>query len=73
MNKEPGHYDPKVVPSPCESTEITIEFTRKELELIDDAVRDGGFWSRQEFFRSVSADAVKKLAAATLNKVISRS
>jgi hypothetical protein len=60
MNKEPRYHDPKIVPPPAAGSEITLEFTKQELELIDEAIRDGGFWSREEFFRFVTAKAVKE-------------
>jgi metal-responsive CopG/Arc/MetJ family transcriptional regulator len=60
MNKEPRYHDPKVVPPPGESVEMAVEYTREELEQIDEAVRHGGFWSRAELFRAASQAAVKE-------------
>lgn len=63
MNKEPRYHDPKIVPPPGECVEIAIEFTHEEVEQVDEAVRDNGFWSRDEFFRAGSLAAIKEFRA----------
>ena len=52
-------HDPKIEPPPEESVEVTLEFTKEEVCAIDKAIREGGFWSRAEFFRTVSAEGIR--------------
>jgi hypothetical protein len=44
-------HDPKIEPPTQELVEVTVEFTKNELRVIDEAVRAGGYGSRDEFFR----------------------
>jgi metal-responsive CopG/Arc/MetJ family transcriptional regulator len=53
-------HDPKIEPPPGESVEVTLEYTKEELRVIDEAVREGGFWSREEFFRAAAAEFIKE-------------
>jgi Arc/MetJ-type ribon-helix-helix transcriptional regulator len=59
MNNEPRYYDPKIVPPPDESEEITVELTEEQIRLIDEVKRKGLFWSTEEFLRWFIQELVK--------------
>ena len=63
MNDELPYHDPKIVPSPEEGEEITVELTSQEIELLDERVRAGGHWSREEYFRWALQKLIKAFAA----------
>ena len=49
----------KIEPPPEELVEVTLEFTKDELCVIDEVIREGGFWSRAEFFRAATAEGIR--------------
>jgi metal-responsive CopG/Arc/MetJ family transcriptional regulator len=52
-------HDPKIEPRPEETVEVKLEFTKDELCAIDEAIREGGYWSRAEFFRAATAEGIR--------------
>ena len=48
--------DPKIVPPPGQSVEITLEFTKKELQPIKEVAPKCGCWSVEEFVRMARAE-----------------
>ena len=52
-------HDPKIEPPPGESVEMSVEFTKDELRVIDEAIREGPYWSRAEFIRAATAEGVR--------------
>jgi len=50
--KELRFPDPKIVPRPEEAAYITFEFTKEELSQVKQAIREGGYWSFEEFARA---------------------
>lgn len=58
-NKPIRFHDPKIEPPPEEAVEITVEFTKDELREIDEAIREGGYWSRAEFMRAATAEGIR--------------
>ena len=61
MNKKKPirFHDPKIEPPPEESVEETLEFTKDELCAIDEAIREGEYWSRAEFIRAATAEGIR--------------
>jgi Arc/MetJ-type ribon-helix-helix transcriptional regulator len=61
MNKKKPirFHDPKIEPPPGESVQITVPFTKDELRLIDEAIREGPYWSRAEFMRAATAEGIR--------------
>ena len=52
-------HDPKIEPPPGESVEMRVEFTKDELCVIDEAIREGPYWSRAEFFRAAARELLE--------------
>ena len=60
MRKRIRLHDPKIEPPPGESVEINVEFPKDELREIDEAIREGGYWSRAEFFRAAAREGIRR-------------
>jgi Predicted transcriptional regulators containing the CopG/Arc/MetJ DNA-binding domain and a metal-binding domain len=52
-------HDPKIEPPPGESVEMSVEFTKDELRVIDEAIREGPYSSRAEFIRAATAEGTR--------------
>jgi metal-responsive CopG/Arc/MetJ family transcriptional regulator len=61
MNKKKPirFHDPKIEPPPEESVEMRVEFAKDELCVIDEAIREGPYWSRAEFMRAATAEGIR--------------
>lgn len=48
-------HDPKIVPSPEESVEVQIDFSKKEWRRLEKARKEAGCWSVDEFIRGITS------------------